>query len=1199
MTSLTEEGGETMFLKQLDMIGFKSFAERTSIEFTNGVTAIVGPNGSGKSNIIDAVRWVLGEQSAKSLRGSKMEDVIFNGSDSRKKLNYAEVTLTFDNEKQLIPLEYQEISITRRLYRSGDSDFFINKQPCRLKDITELFMDTGIGKEAYSTIGQGKIDEILNSKPEERRSIFEEAAGVLKYKLRRNKAEQKLAETNDNLHRVEDILYELNNQLEPLEIQSSIAKEYVHTKEELETLEVALMAHEIEQFHHTWEQEMKEKERLEDAYIQQTTESTTLEQQVEKEKTTIQTLDQSLEGLQAVLMDVTNELEKCEGRKKVLEERTHHAASNRQQYETQLEALKVKQVNQSEQREEKATQVKRLKREVHTMEMSIADKEKELASLEENIEDKIEQLKNSYFDLLNEETTLNNEKRYIVAESTKRHVKYERIDQELHDMNVKKQKRSETLQSLQQELEQLRNKQEMLQKTIAAHEAELHAIEAELANREEQKQKAQRIIEQCKTKKEMLESMKEDYAGFNQGVRAVLKQRKPLQVAGAVAELLQVPKKFETAIEMALGASMQHIVTNTSSDAARAIHYLKQQQLGRATFLPLDAIKQRYVDAHDVAQISTENGFIGVASSCVTCDRMYTLVKEHLLGSILITEDLATAQTIAKRLRYRYRIVTLEGDIVSPGGSMTGGSIRKRSSSLLSRTRELEQVIEMTEKMNVQLEQLTVITQALQAKKETITTNLHHATEQREKVQEASETTKEMYREHHYEYQLLEKQLHMYEVENADFVKQKETIESRIIEIDRTLEQIMRQKEQLTSQMDRYETKKQQTTKQRERLHLELTNEKIEHSKRKERLLFSETELKQIMQAVKQIEQEINHLSENLQVLSMSEEETDENKETIKEKIIHLSAQKEQTIEDIRNKRQERFVLSQHVQDEEVRLKEMKREQKQIQEFLREKELTIERVNVELDHRLDRLNETYKLTFERAKQEYPLTVAEEEAKKRVKLLQKTIAELGNVNIGAIEEFERIRERFDFLHVQKNDLEEAKNTLLTVIDEMDIEVKKRFKEAFDEIRYHFQRLFTQLFHGGEADLLLTNPEDLLHTGIEIVAKPPGKKLQHLALLSGGERSLTALCLLFAMIEYRAVPFVILDEVEAALDEVNVVRFGQFLTRFSERTQFIVITHRKATMEQATMLYGVTMQELGVSTMMSVQLQESLQLVKQEV
>lgn len=1185
-----------MFLKRLDMIGFKSFAERTSIEFTNGVTAIVGPNGSGKSNIIDAIRWVLGEQSAKSLRGSKMEDIIFNGSDARKKLNFTEVSLTFDNSSQLLPLEFNEITVTRRLYRSGESEFFINKQPCRLKDITELFIDSGIGKEAYSTIGQGKIDEILNSKPEDRRSIFEEAAGVLKYKIRRDKAEHKLKETDDNLNRVQDIVFELQKQIEPLEIQSSIAKEYLHTKEELANLEISLLVTEIESMHQMFQQETKELEKTEDLFIQKGTEFTQLEQQLEKEKETINQLDLTLEKQQERLIEITKELEKFEGQKKVLEERTNHAQSSRKEYETALVELKEKQKKQLVLKKEKEAKYHQLKEEVTSVAASITEKEQQLFAFEESMDEKIERLKNEYFDVLNQETALNNEKRYILEERNKRYIKYERVDKERIEMQKKKEASKKQMEQLLASIEIKKAQIKHLQSTIQTKKEMQVAFEAEMEERSHQWNKAKQFIEQFEAKKDVLESMKEEYAGFNQGVKAVLKNRESLKINGAVAELIHVPKRFETAIDIALGGSMQHIVTKSSKDAQNAIRYLKQHQSGRATFLPLDAIKKRYVNKEDLIKISNIAGFIGVASECVTCDEAFLLVKEHLLGSILIAENLESATKIAKVLRYRYRLVTLEGDVVSQGGAMTGGSVKKRTYSLLSRTREIDELTEKIAEMHTQLEQLEVLASTLQEKKKAIDDSLSQARLRLETEKEELTQLEDTYRKHDSEYQLVEKQLYLYERENEDLLDQKQMTAKRIDEIESTLSQIETEKEQLVRQLEKYETRKKQSQLEKERLKETLTEEKINHSKKEERLGFTKEELEQIKRLLKQTEEQIERLSEKLQLLFLSEDETDENKETIHKQITMLAENKKSTIEWIKEKRKERFKLYQRAQDIELMLKELKREQKQYQEILVEKQVNTERLDVQLGHYLNRLNETYHLTFERAKQTAVISMEKEEIKKRVTLLQKTMEELGVVNIGAIEEFERVSERYQFLTVQKNDLEEAKDTLLEVIEEMDEEVKKRFEETFYGIQRAFRRVFKELFQGGEADLLLTDESDLLLTGIEIVAKPPGKKLQNLALLSGGERSLTALCLLFAMIEYRAFPFVILDEVEAALDEANVVRFSQFLKRFSHSTQFIVITHRKGTMEQADILYGITMQELGVSTMVSVKLEESLQYVQ---
>ncbi|WP_443111814.1 chromosome segregation protein SMC [Bacillus carboniphilus] len=680
-----------MFLKRLEIIGFKSFAERMSVDFVNGVTAVVGPNGSGKSNITESIRWVLGEQSAKSLRGTKMEDIIFSGSDSRKRMNMAEVSLILDNSDSRLPIDYKEVNITRRVYRSGESDFLINKQSCRLKDIVELFMDSGLGKESFSIISQGKVEEILSSKAEERRSIFEEAAGVLKYKTRKKKAEVKLDETQQNLDRVEDILHELSEQLEPLKIQSSIAKDYLYKKEQLEKNEVALLVHEIEDLNNKWEDlshsfNKNQHQELEISSILQQKEA-----EIEQNRDRMEALDESIQELQQVLLVATEDLEKLEGRKEVLKERKKNASQNKQQLRSQIEELTELIYHREAEKKQQEIVFSSLYDEVITIRSKIEHKQKQLNEYDENVEEKLEELKGDYIEYLNKQATTKNELHFLNEQLESLGQKFNR-QKNNNERYIKERK------EIISQKNQLTVKLSKIDQQLSLTEKNLHNQEQQLTKTKDYYQeqesllyKAYQYVNKVRSKKEMLESMQEDYTGFYQGVREVLKAKEKLKgIHGAVAELIQVETSYETAIEIALGTAAQQVIVENEQNARNAIQYLKRNSYGRATFLPLSTVKKRQITKDDLSKIKDHPSFIGIGSEITSYSEQYENVFKYLLGAVLISKDLQGANELARVLRHKYRIVTLEGDVVNPGGSMTGGAVKKTNQSLLNRNRELE-----------------------------------------------------------------------------------------------------------------------------------------------------------------------------------------------------------------------------------------------------------------------------------------------------------------------------------------------------------------------------------------------------------------------------------------------------------------------------------------------------------------------------
>jgi len=1185
-----------VFLKRLDIVGFKSFAERIAVDFVPGVTAVVGPNGSGKSNITDAIRWVLGEQSAKSLRGAKMEDIIFAGSDSRKPLNFAEVTLTLNNEDQFLPVDYNEVSVTRRVFRSGDSEFFINKQSCRLKDIVDLFMDSGLGREAFSIISQGKVEEILNSKAEDRRTIFEEAAGVLKYKTRKKKAEGKLNDTEENLNRVNDILYELESQIEPLKIQSSMAKDYLEQKEALEKVEVAVTVFEIEELHTKWKSMSEKVEEQKQNEISLSTHLQGKEAKLEELRDHMTALDESISDLQNVLLHASEELEKLEGRKEVLKERKKNAAQNKVQLETNVKDLTGKVASLTSQKENLQEQVIKLGQEAAVLKDQLKEKQVQMNLLSENIEQTIDDRKSEYIEVLNEQAAAKNELHLIEQQLLQ-------ISERNNRQEGDNAKYIAEREVLQKRITEAKNLLSAVQREV---EAQVHLYRDEqknfegLKNTYEKQEKtlyqAYQYLQQTKSRKDMLEEMEEGFAGFFQGVKEILKAREEkLQgIEGAIAELISVPKEYEVAIETSLGAAMQHIVVRNEQDARLAIQYLKNNRFGRATFLPLNVIKGKSLASNQLQLIANHPEFVGVASDMIGYSSVYGEVVKNLLGMVVITKNLKGANEMAKLLGYRCRFVTLDGDLVNAGGSMTGGAVKQNSSSLLSRKSELDGIKGKLADMESKTANLEAEIKGLKnevAAKEHV---LEEIRKNGEALRLKEQAVKGELREAELQEKNMNERLSIYDLNKKEFISEKERITDRKKSLATLLVKLQADIQQLEGQIQQLSEQKTSQTLSKDTLLSEISELRAVFAAKNEQVNHTKEKLSSVSFELEDSEKRLAFYQEDLQLLDSEMTESSSGESKLEEAAVEKLRDKTETVKLIAERREERLSMQSALDDLDLEIKELKRQHRGLTVYLRDEEVQLNRLDVELENKLAQLREEYLLSFEGAKEAYPLILPIDEARTKVKLIKLALEELGTVNLGAIEEYERVSERYEFLMEQRDDLLEAKNTLFQVIDEMDVEMKRRFQQTFEGVRFHFESVFRELFGGGRADLRLTNPQDLLNTGVEIVAQPPGKKLQNLGLLSGGERALTAIALLFSILKIRPVPFCILDEVEAALDEANVYRFSQYLKRYSKDSQFIVITHRKGTMEEADVLYGVTMQESGVSKLVSVRLEETNEL-----
>lgn len=1187
-------GGVHLFLKRLEVYGFKSFADKTELAFTNGITAIVGPNGSGKSNVGDAVRWVLGEQSAKQLRGGKMEDIIFNGTEKRKKLSFCEVTLVFDNQDRALPIDYTEVAITRRLYRSGESEYCINRTPCRLKDVTELLMDTGIGKEGYSIIGQGKIDNILSNKAEERRSVFEEAAGIMKYKTRKLEAERRLERTSENMSRLNDILSELSDRIGPLELQSQTAQKYLALREELRTLEVnfylyqydmaAKRKEEIKGAMEAVEGEYAEKERLRDE----------LQTAQEGSRSDVEKIEEELSQLHGRMLALTAQIEQGTGQNKIYCERVEHL--NR-------EAERLEQENDGAEKTIRELSLSGGNKEL------IAEKEKEAGQLKAAAEAGQTELDNKDAALETEERELERLRGELIeamnrlsgervnagrCEAMKASIA-ERIEQinaqstvlsgELESIAQARKDRQQAGQALAQEYERLSGARQQAKASFEEITRKKETLAAEAQRTAEQLQAAAQ-------KASMLREMKRDYESFNNAVKHLLTdcQKNPALAEcsrGVVAELITVPEKFERAVETALGAAVQNIVTPTEEDAKRLIEYLKKCGYGRATFLPMSAIKARRADNAERAALRVP-GCFGIASELISFDNQYRAIMESLLGRTVICDKMDTCISIARACGHSLKLVTLDGDIINPGGSMTGGSRQSRLTSVLGRTRELEEAERLHEELLVKKESLRA-----------------RSAELAQQLRAASETLEEA-----------NAQMHKTEVEIAAENEKLKRLDGDRDSRFRSLEDLETEKKQhndtlldIEAQLSGADGKAealeednksaQRTLSQRtaaynaEKLAREKTAQELTELKVRMTAAFSE--LAAMHSDAQRVNREIERLAgvkeHNIgkindcrrQIEELDRESVAGGKmvEKLKKELEQVSGQGE-TLEKSKSE------LADISQERQRRMRELEKDIGNAQEKKHRFELSLQKVDADISLMEQRVWDEYELTYTNALQMRIPDFRPNGVQGDITRLRKAIGALGNVNVNAIEEYADTKTRYEELTRQLEDLEKAERDLNKIIVDMMKKMESRFAEQFAVINKYFGETFKKLFGGGRAELRLENAGDVLGSGIDIVAQPPGKSLQMLSLLSGGERALTAIAILFAMLRLKPTPFCILDEIEAALDEANVYNFAGYLREFTQKTQFIVITHRKPTMEEADSLYGVAMEEKGVSRMVSVRL-----------
>ncbi|ARJ72731.1 chromosome segregation protein SMC [Latilactobacillus sakei] len=1182
-----------MQLKSLVLSGFKSFADKTEINFSDGLTGIVGPNGSGKSNITEAIRWAMGEQSAKSLRGEKMPDIIFAGTDLRPQMNRAEVTLNFDNSDHYLNQELDNVTLTRRLFRNGDSEFYLNQKSCRLKDIVNLFMDSGLGRESFSIISQGRVEAIFNSKPEDRRNIIEEAAGVLKYKQQKKKAQSELDQTDENLSRIADIVYELKGQVEPLKEQSSIAQDYLEQKAQFNALHQQLLVVEIDQLAADQTQYQAQAKTLAKALGEIESEIQETNTALADNQQEVATLDQEIETANETLLVKSRLAENLQGQENVSKERASYTDANRQnlvdrivQLETQSTTAKQQQIALKATYTEKVATLTDLKNELATLKRQASGSEAELKA-------KIEQIRQDYIDQMQAQTTNRNEQQYLEKALLQTKTQLTRQDSSISETSAQLTQMQADKAAKEAQVAQLATDYAALETQLSQLQQQISATQKQYQTEQNNWFQASGILQKAKAKQASLAELNDDYAGFYQGVKAVLKQKQQLPgLLGAVAELMTVPNDYQQAIELALGAQLQQIVTTDEKTAQQAIDYLKRNRLGRATFLPNNVVKPRTLPSSLVNQLQTEPGFIGIASDLIQFDDAVSPVMMHLMGNLIIATELTEAIKIGRLTGHRYRIVTLAGDILSPGGSMTGGhNNRQNNGGLLARKQTLTDLEQQISKMQLALDQKQTKVQALHQ-------DLAEQQAQLEQQQGAFETAKTHYQTQKNELTLLNERLTQFERQqqatdyqvqqqqqsyDADLKRQGE-LQAAATEIEAQLTQLKADLDAANEQLQHFDQSQEQIRQQQTALETKLA--------------VAQSEQKNVQEKLTDATQLANDLTQQLetsqQALAALQQADSEDAMTQKERRTQLKATKaliQKLTAELATKRTARETLKatqQTLQANATRVYQLQRNSLAEQE---QNAVALNRVKINIDQRLTTLREDYQLSYEAAKSALQASdLTNDQLKSKLKLLKLGLADLGTVNLAAIEDYQRVKERYDFLMQQDADLLDAKSQLLASMAEMDAEVEKRFKQTFDQTAAAFEEIFPMMFGGGHASLTLTDPFALLTSGIDIIAQPPGKKLQRLSLLSGGERALTAITLLFAILKVRPVPFCILDEVEASLDEANVDRFGRFMKRYESETQFIVITHRKGTMTQANRLYGVTMAESGISKIVSVSLEE---------
>ena len=1180
-----------MYLKRLEMQGFKSFADKTVLEFMPGITSVIGPNGSGKSNIADSIRWILGEQSMKSLRGAKTQDIIFAGTQNRKSLGFAEASLIFDNTDGTLPIEYSEVTVTRKIYRSGETGYYINKAPCRLKDIVELFMDTGIGRDGYSIIGQGKIDEILSNKSEDRRHIFEEAAGIVKYRTRKEETEKKLEQTKLNLLRINDILSEIEGNLEPLQQQSDKAKKYLNLKEELKNIEVGLFLYNIEKYRKSLEEFIKDEEIMNSTLNQEEGKLEKIKILKEELKDSIDEITTKIEEMQNIGFESEKEIEKLNSNINVAETKISNNIENTKLYQNEIVELKEKIETLKQEIEQKQSKKNNLKQNKEQFENELKQKEEELRKVTEKLSSKEIEIEN-----LKKQVEENTDKRYELqaqistqtanienAEKRQKQIQQE-IDNNILELDRTRMKREDIAKEfnnievernkLLQTIDEVSNKKQEINSKIKKFDLEI----ANKTNEMRMKQSRYNFLVETEKEKE----------GYIKSVKSLLLDCEKIKelgkgVHGVLANIISVPSEYETAIEMCLGTSLQNIVTETEEDAKKLVEHLRKNNLGRASFLPITAVKGRKIENINGGKV----GVIGIASDLVEFDKKYEQIILNLLGRTVIVDNMQNAIKLAKENRYTFRIITIEGDVINPSGAITGGSVTKKTVNILGRSREIEE-------LEKELKELKKTIQKSEKEKEEYINSSEDIIEEMQAIEKQLQETDITY--------ATEKQRVISIDENIEQIKNriekfkqenikteeniKETIASKEVN-ENKINDMSKENEEYQKIIDEFSNANKDSQKYIDDLNFDITNLKISVSS------FNESEVS-IQEITEMIQKEIETHTKNKENKEMQIENADKENSVLKIEIENTR----KTIENIKAKVSNSGNTIDKLKQERIEKNEKltKKEDEQTEQFktieglkaqITKLEVKKTKTEEDITDIINKMWEEYELTPNNA-ENYPQPENVALTQRRVSVLRTDIKELGSVNVDSIEEYKNLKDRYDFMCEQRLDLDDTMAKLRSVIQDMTETMKKQFKEKFEIINKNFGEVFKELFGGGMAEITLTDEENILECGIDITVQPPGKKLQNMTLLSGGEKAFTAIALLFAILKINPAPFCVLDEIEAALDDVNVYRYAEYLKKFAKDTQFLVITHRKGTMESADTVYGVTMEEKGISKLLSMKL-----------
>lgn len=1184
-----------MKLKKLELYGFKSFAQRTEIVFDEGITGIVGPNGSGKSNIGDAVRWVLGEQSAKTLRGASMSDVIFNGTQKRKPLSYCEVSLVFDNDDHALAMEAAEVMVTRRVYRNGESEYYLNRTACRLKDVVDLFRDTGIGKEGYSIIGQGRIDEILSRKSEDRRQVFEEAAGIVKFKARKEEADKKLQRTLENLERVDDILDELTKRLKPLEEQSRNARVYLELSTELKDLDLNLFLIRSDRARARLSE--LESELLTVQTILADTESNLTDKTTRRDETQnrIDQLEEAITKARTELMECAEHVHESQKKISALQSRRETRSENRQRI-----------VREQEEAQERLAEIEkdhvRIQADVEKQHSLIADAEQILRATQEAAEKAqakekeadaaLEAQKAAVIDQMNRLSDVRNDKTRLNTMQAQMETRLTEIEESSGALQEQEAALREALTAVEKQLETENQHQQQCQEKLAQARQASDEADAAYANLRADVEKQSADMQAAASRHNVLTEMTRDMEGYNMAVRRAMtyaKQRGLTGVKGVLAQLMTVPQAYETAIDMALGAAQQNIVTDTEETAKELINYLRQNRLGRATFLPMSAIRGKTLYGNERNALKLP-GCLGVASELVQCAPEYRGIVENLLGRTVIADNLDHGIPIMRAGNHAFRLVTLEGDVMHSGGSMTGGSAQSKVSNLLSRERELK---ELTAKLQTGRAELDKCRQEL-------TQRQQMAQEKRQKVSDAVNAL------HQQEIAVAREQARRESVFadlNTHLQRMQETEQARV-QLHQSLEDIRQQLETIEHQ--RTGAQGDQSAMEQKTIEMQnaLVKARAEASTENDRLMVRTLQLSDLRHGLSDLERDEAHAQQDqAQILreqerreqllhEMDELDAIDENDMKREEAESARRQKEQLRQESAAQaiEQRRSQAQSDLRDILSDMENLHEAYNRDSEKLHKTELAKARIEGDQKNLQNRIWDTYKLTYAGAEEFRRTPFDEKESDRRAAELQGQIRALGTVNVGAVEEYAETKARVDDLTAQQQDLKRAEMDLRELIERLLIQMRSTFVENFSKMQGYFAETFTRLFGGGHAELKLMDPDDPLNCGIEVNAQPPGKKLQLLSLLSGGERALTAIAILFAMLKLKPTPFCILDEIEAALDDANIGYYADYLKEYSKGTQFIVVTHRKGTMERCNSLFGVAMEEQGVSRMVSVSLQD---------